>query len=234
MELIERLNVPLCQKTRVPVKTLVEQTDAEPSQKKLLESHIASMYLVSLLNQQTIRLRPYKDERYSFMAIYIFQVELKINDQLSDLTELIHSAFPESTLLLMKYQEKEYLSGAMKRINKNDSTKTVIEDSVWTVVDKEDDINLSTITTYDLKEYYEQIIKKIYSLKVKDITGIYPKGDHDYKAIIKSYEGLNADLNKLKEEYSKATMMAEKMCIDDDIYDNEQKLDNIIKQLRGE
>ena len=112
MELVDRLNIPLCQKTRIPVKTLVEQLQAEPSQKKLLETHVASIYLVSLLNEQTIRIRAYRDDNYSFMAIYVLQIELKEIDQLSDLCELIHSAFPESTLLLLKYKDKEYLSSA--------------------------------------------------------------------------------------------------------------------------
>jgi len=232
MELIDRLNVPLCQKTRIPVKTLVEQLQAEPSQKKLLETHVASIYLVSLLNEQTMRIRAYKDENYSFMAIYILQIELKASDQLSNLCELIHSAFPESTILLLKYKDIEYLSSASKRINKNDKTKTVIEDVVWAPVMTHDTIDISRLNVYDLKNLNEGINKLIYSLKVKDIIGIYPKGNHDYKDIINRYESLNANINRLKEAYKKATMRSEKLRIDDDLFNNENELKELISILK--
>lgn len=232
MELVERLNVPLCQKTRIPVKTLVEQLQAEPSQKKLLETHIASIYLVSLLNEQTIRIRVYKDDNYSFMAIYVLQIELKASDQLSDLCELIHSAFPESTLLLLKYKDIEYLSSASKRINRNDKTKTVVEDVAWAPVVKCDEIDISHLDAYDLKDLNKGINKLVYSLKVKDITGIYPKGDHDYKNVIKIYESLNADINRLQEEYKKATMRSEKLSIDDDLFSKEEELKRLVSFLK--
>ena len=82
MELIERLNIPPCQKTRVPVKTLEDHIEATSIQKKLLESHVSSINLISILNEQTIRIRSYKDNNYSFMVIYVFEVDLKRNDQI--------------------------------------------------------------------------------------------------------------------------------------------------------
>ena len=106
MDIIERIGFPLCQKTRVPLKSLVEQLGAESKNKKLLESHIASINLISLLNEQTVRVRAYKDDDYSFQVIYVLDIALKANDQMTDLTELIHSAFPESTILLLSYMDK--------------------------------------------------------------------------------------------------------------------------------
>ena len=232
MELVDRLNVPLCQKTRIPVKTLVEQLQAETSQRKLLETHIASIYLVSLLNEQAMRIRAYRDDNYSFMAIYILQIELKENDQLTNLSENKKTENQESTLLLLKYKNKEYLSSASKRINKNDKTKTVVEDTVWSSVSDDDAIDISGLNAYDLKDLNESINKLVYSLKVKNVTGIYPKGNHDYKNVIKRYESLNADINRLQEEYKKATMRSEKLSIDDDLYDKEKELKLLIYSLK--
>lgn len=234
MELIERLNIPPCQKTRVPVKTLEDQIEATSIQKKLLESHVSSINLISILNEQTIRIRSYKDNNYSFMVIYVFEVELKRNDQIAELSELIHSGFPESTLLLLKYNNQLFISGASKRINKSDKTKSVIEDVVWTELKEDDDFDLKKVTAYDLKQFYEGIIRIVYSLRVKSITGIYPKGNQDYKTVISTYESLNSDINHLKEEYSKATMMAEKMAIDDKLFETEKRIDNLINSIKGE
>ena len=93
MTILERLHMPSCDKTRMPVKALEEQLEADSKNKKILEKHIASMYLVSLLNEQTVRIRSYKDGEYSFQAIYVFEIELKANNQMTEFTELVHSAF---------------------------------------------------------------------------------------------------------------------------------------------
>ena len=57
MSVLEALHIPTLTKQRVPVKTLVEQLQPTPENKRLIESHVASMYLVSLLNEQTIYYR---------------------------------------------------------------------------------------------------------------------------------------------------------------------------------
>ena len=231
MDVLERLKMPPCDRTRVPVKTLEEQLEADAKQKKLLSNHIASMYLVSLLNEQTIRIRAYKDDDYSFQAVYVFEIELKANDQLTDFTELVHSAFPESTLLILRYKDKTYLSGASKRINKLDKTRTVLEDSIWIEVPEE--LRAQDIKEANLREYYESLIRLLYRYKVLNVTGVFPVKDGEYKGSIKQYEQLMAQINKLKEEYSASSMRNEKMRIDEELYKQEQELKQLKERISG-
>jgi len=231
MDVLERLKMPPCDRTRVPVKTLEEQLEADAKQKKLLSNHIASMYLVSLLNEQTIRIRAYKDDDYSFQAVYVFEIELKANDQLTDFTELVHSAFPESTLLILRYKDKTYLSGASKRINKLDRTRTVLEDSIW--IEVPDGLKAQDIKEANLREYYESLIRLLYRYKVLNVTGVFPVKDGEYKGSIKQYEQLMAQINKLKEEYSAASMRNEKMRIDEELYKQEQELKQLKERISG-
>lgn len=231
MDVLERLKMPPCDKTRVPVKTLEEQLEADAKQKKLLSNHIASMYLVSLLNEQTVRIRAYKDYDYSFQAVYVFEIELKANDQLTDFTELVHSAFPESTLLILRYKDKTYLSGASKRINKLDKTRTVLEDSIWIEVPEE--LQAQDIKEANLREYYESLIRLLYRYKVLNVTGVFPVVDGEYKGSIKQHEQLMAQINKLKEEYSAASMRNEKMRIDEELYKREQELKQLKERISG-
>ena len=231
MDVLERLKMPPCDRTRVPVKTLEEQLEADAKQKKLLSNHIASMYLVSLLNEQTVRIRAYKDDDYSFQAVYVFEIELKANDQLTDFTELVHSAFPESTLLILNYKKKVYLSGASKRINKLDKTRTVLEDSIW--IEVQEELEAQDINEQNLKEYYESLIRLLYRYKVLNVTGVFPVKDGDYKGAIKQYEQLMAQINKLNEEYSAASMRNEKMRIDEEKYKREQELKQLKERISG-
>jgi len=232
MDVLERLKMPPCDKTRVPVKTLEEQLEADAKQKKLLSNHIASMYLVSLLNEQTVRIRAYKDDDYSFQAVYVFEIELKANDQITDFTELVHSAFPESTLLILRYKDKTYLSGASKRINKLDKTRTVLEDSIWIEVPK--GLQAQDIKEANLREYYESLIRLLYRYKVLNVTGVFPVKDGEYKGSIKQYEQLMAQINRLSEKYSAASMRNEKMKIDEEMFLKEKEVKQLISVLRGE
>lgn len=229
MEILERLNMPSCNKTRVPVKTLVEQLETDSKTKKLLESHIASMYLISLLTEQTVRIRAYKDDDYSFQAIYVFEIELKANDQLTDFTEWVHSAFPESTLLILHYKDLIYLSGASKRINRLDKTKTVIEDSIWIEFTEDQTIHIDGVS--NLKEYYEKLIRLLYRFKVQNLTGVFPSRDGEYRDAIKQFERITAQMNKLKEEYASASMRNEKMKIDEELYIKEHELAQLKESL---
>ena len=127
MELLEKMRIPLCQPQRIPVKTLVNQLQPVSADKKLIETHIASMRLVSILNERSIRIRPYKDDDYSYQAIYVFYIELKKDDSLITLSNLIHSAFPEPTILIYQRMNSYYVSLAEKRINKIEKDKILLD-----------------------------------------------------------------------------------------------------------
>lgn len=238
MEFVELLNIPKCPEQRIPVAEIVRQIEATSTEKKSLETHIASMYLVSILNQQTIKIRPYKDDMYSYQSIYIFDIKLKKEDSLKDFCKLVHSAFPEPTILLLTYKKRNYISFATKRINKLDETKTVVEEVVNSELKTEKDIseylNIGEALGNNLKEYYGGLIDLIYKLKVYYITGIYPSKTMDYEMIIKQYEDLTVVIKQLKQSYNQATMMAEKIKIDNDLYDKEIELNNLKKNIRGE
>lgn len=235
MDLLEKIHIPLCQPQRIPVKTLVEQLQPISTDKKIIESHVASMKLVSLLNDQTIRIRPYKDDDYSYQVIYVFQIELKKDDSIISLSNLIHSAFPEPTILIYRKQQTNFISLALKRINKNEEDKTVVGDVITTQIPEsitEQQISLQKISGRDLMEYYSNIVQWLYKLKVLKITKVYPKKELDFKPLLEEYGQLNVELKKLREEYKKSVMMSEKMKIDDELYEKEIKIKQIINKLK--
>lgn len=232
MKTLEVLHIPTLDKQRVPVKTLIEQLQPSSVNKKLITTHIGSIYVVSILNEQTIHFRDYKDDEYSYQSIYVFEITLKRNDSLTELSSLIHSVFPEPTILLLKYGDKEYISAAPKHINKLDSSKSVVDDVVVVNVDKGYEyLDLSKVTVKHLKEYYETIVKMLYKLSVYNLTNVYPTSEFNYKEMVKQYNKINANINRLKEKYKQASMKSEQMDIDDKIYDEEQELNKLIKKI---
>ena len=77
------------------------------------------------------------------------------------------------------------------------------------------------------------MIQWLYRLKVLNIAKVYPQKDLDFKSILKQYEQLNADINKLKDKYKQSSMRAEKMRIDDELYDKEMELKKLVKIIRN-
>ena len=236
MKIFESLKIPAINKQRIPVKMLIDQLQPTPVNKRLIESHVASIYLVSLLNEQTIHYRAYKDEEYSYQAIYVLQVTLKKDDQLTDLSVQLHSAFPEPTILLMEYaSDKEWISAAPKRINRVDTTKTVLDDIVVQKIDGEayKYLDLSKLSAVNLKEYYMKVVQLLYRIAVFSIINIYPAVDLEFKTVIKEYQQCSSNISCLKEQYKKSAMKAEQLDIDDQIYDEEQKQKQLIEKMKG-
>lgn len=72
----------------------------------------------------------------------------------------------------------------------------------------------------------------VYKIGVLNLIKVYPTANLDYKSIIKKYQAIQANINNLKEQYKRASMKSEKMDIDDQIYDEEMKQNNIVKRLK--
>ena len=66
MSVLDSLNIPTIPPQRVPIKTLVEQLQPSPDNRRLIMDAVGRIDLVSLLNDQTIHIRPYKDDEYSY------------------------------------------------------------------------------------------------------------------------------------------------------------------------
>lgn len=235
MSVLDSLNVPTIPLQRVPIKTLIEQLQPSPDNRRLIMDAVGRIDLVSLLNDQTIHIRPYKDDEYSYQAIYVLQIALKKEERLTDLSIQLHSAFPEPTILLLNHGEKEWISVAPKRINKLDQTRTVIDDIVVQQLNSETNqyVNFNNITAIDLKDYYLKIVQLVYKIGVYNVIHVFPKKYMDYKSVIKEYQQITANISNLKDRYKRAIMKSEKMDIDDQIYDEEIKQKKLLNKLRG-
>lgn len=238
MEILEKLNIhiqqPLSQ--RIPINTIEEQLEADNRDKKLLETHIAKIYLSAILDENSTHIRSYVDEEHVYESIYVLSIELKKDDNLAEVNRLIHSTFPNPLIIVYSLRDKFIISTALKRINKLDNAKTVIEDVVISEVVYSNDlqsvlINLKDIDT--LYKYYSSFTDCLRKIFVFNKTGILPTIDLNYNEWIRRYNSINADINKLNDDYKKANMLAEKMKIDDAIYDKEEELDNLKKELQG-
>ncbi|MDD7473338.1 MAG: DUF4391 domain-containing protein [Bdellovibrionota bacterium] len=239
MELLDKLNIKLLGKpNRIAVAELVRTLELSARDKKFLESRISSIYLVSILNDEILKIRAYEDENFSFQSIYVCEIELKTDKDLKILLKFIHSAFVEPSLILIKYNNTSYISCAEKRLNKLNNDKCVIEDVYFEKVTGDHNFNLKDISEKNLKLYYEKIIQKIFVLKVFNNIGIKIDNiNYDYKKIkelIKQYEELVINKNNLEIEYKNEKMFRDKIKIDKEICKINQKISKIVSDIKGD
>ena len=236
MTVVEALKIPLIEKQRVPVAQIVRQLEATGKDKRLLESHIKEMKLVSALDENTIRIRPFNDDEHLFNVIYVFEVELKINDQHRELSELIHSVFPEPVLINYIYSDKNYLSAAEKRLNKKDQKKSIVINDFFVEVKKGfnlEMLDLSLLKVSNLRVYYEAIITLINKIKVNNLTGIYPNSNFDFNIILQKYGLLKQEIFELQIAYKNEKMLAKKIFIDNQLYEKELQLKKLLEEIGG-
>jgi len=145
---------------RIYIKDIVSFLEATGSEKSLFEKSINTIHLVGILNEQTTNIWKYEDESHLYQEIQIFVINLKNDSKIKQLNEEIHKTFPNPIVVIYKFQDKYLLSTALKRRNKLDINKSVI-DSIqttdWFKLDELHSVLLSRINYQkrSLKELYE-------------------------------------------------------------------------------
>jgi len=243
--ILEYLNIPKSGKTkqRIALKDIIEQLDPSAKEKRILSSEIESIYLVGVLDLDTIRIQSYIDEDYRYESIYVIRVMLKSNVHFATINERLHMAFPNPVIIVFEWEENIVLSTAPKRINKNVKEKNVIE-SIYTtntfIIDDKHNfllkhLNLQTVKALNLKEFYESLTDYIFSERLIELIGEYPKqipNTSELKQTIKLIESEKAHLNAYNESYKQASMMAEKMELHMKIQKTQKNIGDIILNLK--
>ena len=207
---------------RVAIKDIIEQLSLSGSEKKLFESDIYSVHLIGVLDADTIHVLPYRDEEYLYETIYVIKAILKSNDHFSFVVETIHAAFPNPLIIIFEKDEKWVISLAPKRINKNNSNKSVFESvysTDWFTVDDQhrrmlENLNLSEKTSANMKGLYEVFLANAYSERLIRFIGCYPSKIPQGFATIQRIKLLECEftiLHNSESSYNTSMMMAEKM-----------------------
>lgn len=246
-DILESFHIPIAGKTkqRISMKDIFEQLSLSSQEKKILNSEIASIHLVGVLDSDTLRVQSFVDEECVYEAIYVLQVFLKTDLHLNAINERLHMAFPNPIIVLYLFENKNLISVALKRANKSIKEKSVIETFYSTNLFGIDEDHYSFIKLLDfqhiqalnLKEFYEKLTDIIYSERLIELIGKYPDkipNSFDLKMGIKKIENETTFLNGLNDKYKLASMMAEKMDYHMKIKLKETEIADYISQIKEE
>lgn len=219
MEIIEYFKLPEKAKAsqRLYVNQIVEQANATGNDKKLLEKSIKNFYLVGVLSEDTCGLWSVKNDEYFYEMVLIFHVIVKDESKIKSLNELLQKTFPNPTIIVYQNGSEFMFSTAMKRLNKVEKDKTVIDSlqtTEWFTLDElhKELLNRINFNKRDLKDFYESVDYIISAEYLTKLNGKVPEIiDYSIKAKSGMVQRLLEEKSKYIEQEKEESSMQGKM-----------------------
>lgn len=219
------------------------------AEKSFLNSNIESMELLAEISPNSANIPQYVDGNSSYERIYVITCKLPMNTLSKFVTkcvELIQGYIPYHIILIIQDENEFVLNACTKRINRNDPTKRVIEESFTTnainklfknnvLGDLYNALNYSALDKTNMKTAFSSYIQSIVKYKTACITGSFNKRTYrrteDDVELLKEIETLEDDIKCFKSQIKKETQISDKIELNIKIQKNRKQIEAIKNKL---
>jgi len=202
-------------------KLFHENSQLSATDRKAFKEDIESIEWKYTLKPSTINIPSFEDDAHEYLEVALLHVNLSSDKRHSRIAEVIQKAIPYPVIIVLSYSSSIAISVAMKRINRADSNKMVVEahlETGWISLESPegwqrdffDDFLIKNLSFQNFFLFYEDIAKRITAYNCATYTGAYilniPKqGMHiEREEALRKLENLERELsmlrNKLKKE----------------------------------
>lgn len=158
---------------RIPKTQLFLQGELVKTERDLLTERVEQVRLMYVFNKQTYPMEVVVSVAEHYDTILILYVELKKEVSLQRLSKIIQETLPSPALIIFQLDDKYLFSSALKRLNKSERGKIVVEEyhySSWILLSSLTepqsrflgDISYGNIPALDYKQAYAHIHRQIY------------------------------------------------------------------------
>lgn len=224
--------IPQMSNNKIPVTKIIEAGEFVGQDKRILEKSIASITIEALINEDTSQIWKYCDDNYRYEEVQFFYVILKQEKDINRLNELLQGLFPNPCVFVYQIGEKYAFSTALKRMNKNNLSKSVIESIELTNFFKMDSNHTELISKVEtssknLMIYYKQLDNLIASEEIISLTGKVPNViNDDTKLLAQEIKKILKQRKELEAELKEADSMREKMSLTMKVKEINHKLED--------
>lgn len=221
MNILELFNIPNKAQInrKIFIKDILNRLELSSRDKRIFEKNISNIYVKGILNESTTNIWSYVDDTYYYKEIIIFYITLKDITKVSFINEQLQKVFPNPIFIFYEFNNKYAISIALKRLNKLEKGKTVIEEIQLSNFFELDDKHIQLLNkhSYDfnnLKNYYENFNNLVATEEIVNLTGIVPTTiDETIKTKSIKLKKLLKQKKELLETYKEADSMQERMTI---------------------
>lgn len=233
MNILELFNIPNKAQTdrRIYVKDILSRLELSTRDKQTFEKTIGAIFVKGILNESTLNIWSYADDTYYYKEIILFHVVLKDITKITFVNEQLQKVFQNPIVIIYEFNNKYAISTALKRLNKLEKEKTVIEEIQLSNFFELDDAHIQLLNKHsynfnNLKEYYENVNNLVATEELVDLTGVVPKViDETVKVKSIKIKQLLKQKKDLEDAYKEADSMQERMSIYMKIKEIEKQLD---------
>ncbi|QOY54011.1 DUF4391 domain-containing protein [Candidatus Sulfurimonas marisnigri] len=239
-DLLQNLNIPSACKIgrKLFKKQFSENFTLNVNEKKTLTNDIESITLEYLLNKDNINIAPFVDDEKDYSEIAFIQVDILNKQKLKPLAAIIQN-IPYPLIVLFRHENLICFNVTPKRINKNDSTKLVLEESLFTEwIDlqnasrlEEEFIKSLEIQNHpftDFHSFYNSYLDKIIAFNASKHSGTLSITDAS-REILQEIQNIEAQISEVTSKIKKETNTRDKVNMNIEL----KKLNINLDELKG-
>jgi len=188
--------------------------------KKAFKEDIESIEWKYTLKPSTINIQSFEDDTHEYLEVAVIQVMLSSDKRHSRIAEVIQKAIPYPVLIVFSYGSSIALNAALKRINRADSNKMVVEschETGWFSLESPEEWQRSFLDDFKIKNlsfqnfflFCQDIAERVTAYSCAIHTGAYSLppsklgGGVDRSGALKELEHLERELTELRNKLKK-------------------------------
>lgn len=213
-------------KTKVPKTRFLELPSVNAQKRKLLSDEVDTVTLLAVFNEDTTHIPPLKNTEVVYEEIYFFQVALKKDTHLAELTQLLQSHITNPAVIFFTLDNAVAISVAPKRLHKQEAGKTVSDSvflSPW--------LDITNVRDYDflaegkvancsfthLERFYQDFtnyVRHAEMLRLVETLAIDRRRDWSVlEPLLKQLRAINSEMRRLSEEERKQAGFGDKLSL---------------------
>ena len=238
---IKRLEIPIrsIANRKIPKKAFFTQGDLSKAEKELFTSQIEGIYLLNVMNQQSVNIPVYKTEEINYAEVVWIYIQLRGTQNSNRIVSAVHKSIPNPVVLIMESpKEKILMSTCHKRLNKHDMTKVVADQPIITswfqpkdeesLYDKLlDALTISKLSFNNLYEFYDDIYQWLQCEEVISLVNRIKVVN-----ILNQIQDFKKDVDRLEQEQKGQLEFGAKMDLHMKIKRKEQQIGVQLQQIK--
>ncbi|MEA1982701.1 MAG: DUF4391 domain-containing protein, partial [Campylobacterota bacterium] len=201
-------------------KQFIANFSLNANEKKIISEDVENITLEYLLNKDNINITPFNDEDNDYSEIAFIRVELLSTKRLKKLSNIIQY-IPYPLIVVYADENNVCINISPKRINKNDSSKLVVEESYfteWVDLDDSTEIEQAFLESLEIKnhpftnffEFYNSYLNKLIAFNASHYSGSLEQGE-DTRELLREIQEVESNISDITSKIKKETDIRDKV-----------------------